>query len=215
MVDAIVDCGTKRGKNYKFHFRWRYGLYYDKEKNQFSGHVSDKSFNRLAAYCRSEHLKCYTDNDYGKRSSNYRTLFFQNVPPDFGNFYFCVYCGLPYSKKHITVDHLIPIGAVKDNLKMQHKLKRMGIPGINDCSNLVPACRRCNQRKGKKMGIWLLRARIGRHKWVCITKTLLRALTALGIVLFLIYAWRYLSFTSICNYISELLTDAIFNVLSL
>lgn len=42
-------------------------------------------------------------------------------------------------------------------------LRLNGINDINDTRNLVPACRKCNSRKGANTGIWIIRGLIGRH----------------------------------------------------
>ena len=57
---------------------------------------------------------------------------------------------------------------------MQKFLKKKHLSGINDPKNLVPACRRCNQEKGKKMDGWIRKGRIGRHQWVWLLRHLLR-----------------------------------------
>ena len=46
----------------------------------------------------------------------------------------CQYCGKVFSAEHLTLDHIIP--------------KSKG--GLNSWTNMVAACKKCNQRKGNK-----------------------------------------------------------------
>lgn len=103
-----------------------------------------------------------------KRSTTYRKTFFKNTHPAIANRYFCTYCGRLLKKKDVTVDHLYPINVAQKSRRLRRKLKRKGITDINDIQNLVPACKKCNSRKGKRMGIWILRGKLGRHKayWI-------------------------------------------------
>lgn len=103
-----------------------------------------------------------------ERSANYRCNFFKVNKGLRGRrkHYHCSYCGKIKKKDDITVDHLIPVNKV---LKGRHKrfwkmvLRFNGINDINDTRNLVPACRKCNSRKGTNTGIWILRGLVGRH----------------------------------------------------
>ena len=103
-----------------------------------------------------------------ERSANYRCNFFKANKGLRGHrkHYHCSYCGRIKKKDDITVDHLIPVNKV---LKGCHKrfwkmvLRLNGINDINDTRNLVPACRKCNSRKGANTGIWIIRGLIGRH----------------------------------------------------
>lgn len=108
------------------------------------------------------------DPDFGKRSQNYRAVFFKNAKPAFGNMYFCAYCGRLVRRKKITVDHIFPVCKVSNNARLQRFLKWRGYESVNDKRNLCAACRRCNEKKGVQMGIWIVRGLIGRHRiyWV-------------------------------------------------
>lgn len=93
------------------------------------------------------------------RSDTYRAEFFNANPPDEKGRYQCVYCGRRQSHDKITVDHVISVGSAK-------KSGGRGLGGrdVNDISNLVPACSRCNMRKGADSSlIWRLKARLGKH----------------------------------------------------
>lgn len=57
----------------------------------------------------------------------------------------CVYCGNHYDLSELTIDHVHP--------------KTLG--GEDIASNLVPACRRCNQQKGSNNWLEFMRATFG------------------------------------------------------
>ena len=123
----------------------------------------------------------YTD-DF-KRGASYRSAFFNNTAPDLFGRYQCAYCGrkLPYAK--VTVDHIIPVGAAKRSEKLRKKLHGKS---VNDPSNLVASCKRCNQKKGMETGRWILKARLGRHPLYHFIKKLLILETVLLLV-YLLY----------------------------
>lgn len=95
------------------------------------------------------------ENKY-KRNSTYREVYMKKYPPKKKG-YLCVYCGrwVPYLQ--MEVDHVFSVSMAERHVV----LRRWIIPnGVNDISNLVSACHKCNSRKGKKFGIWYLR---GKH----------------------------------------------------
>jgi len=57
-------------------------------------------------------------------------------------------------KKKITVDHLYSVRRVQYTKELREKFKMLP-DGVNNVSNLVGCCRRCNSRKGKRGGIWI------------------------------------------------------------
>lgn len=79
--------------------------------------------------------------------------------------YRCVYCGCIHKKDKITVDHLIPVYKVEQSSYrniFRKLLSAMKIDNINSDRNLVPACRRCNSKKGSKTGFWIVRGLLGK-----------------------------------------------------
>lgn len=91
-----------------------------------------------------------------ERDNSYRERFIESHPPRNGK-YRCVYCGKRISKDDMQVDHVIAVGRVKKNW-----LYRLCVPnGVNDLSNLVPSCSKCNNKKGSKGGLWAIRG----HFW--------------------------------------------------
>lgn len=105
------------------------------------------------------------DRKFTTRSTHYRQNFFKYNKPAFKGKYFCSYCGALLHKKDITVDHLVSINSAKKKWLVRKYLMLKGYKSINDVKNLVPACERCNKRKGKKQGLWVIRGILGRNKW--------------------------------------------------
>lgn len=92
-----------------------------------------------------------------ERDDSYRERFVAAHPPKNGK-YRCVYCGRKIKKDDMQVDHIIAVNRVKKNW-----LYKICVPnGVNDISNLVPSCARCNNRKGDKGGLWALRGKFWR-----------------------------------------------------
>lgn len=181
-----VECIKKRRKIHRRKL-WRCGLSWNGEDG-FEGYVSKKKIEKISIYCRRNRLRYYIDNRFAKRSSDYRTKFFENNKPVFGQSYICAYCGWPVHKDNVTVDHLYPVAAVSQSISLQKKLKRHGIEDINDVKNLVPSCRSCNSRKGKKLGIWIFRGKIGRYPRIWLCRHILR-LSIIGSL----FAWLYIN----------------------
>ena len=101
--------------------------------------------------------RCF-DEKYD-RSTNYRQMFIKANPAEK---YRCVYCGKLVSKDRMTVDHVIPVALAKKSKKYQKKLKTKN--GVNDLSNLVPSCWKCNKKKGASASKWWrLKATVGRY----------------------------------------------------
>lgn len=94
-----------------------------------------------------------------RRGSSYRYDFIRENP-GFHGYYLCRYCGKPLKKDRMTVDHRIPVHKAETSW-LYRKLLDHYPHGVNDVKNLVPACGRCNRRKGSKTGIWLLLGYVG------------------------------------------------------
>ena len=97
--------------------------------------------------------------DIWDRSSNYRTEYFRkHKDAEFT----CVYCGRKLPRSSITIDHVIPIHAVKNSVFLQKYLKKKGYKSINDERNLVHCCWNCNDAKGKQKSlVWSVKAKLG------------------------------------------------------
>lgn len=137
------------------------------------------------AYCRRRRFRLIIDLPQYRRNSTYRKTFFESHPGLFGrDFYFCSYCGKLLRKDRVTVDHLFAVRAVQKSRFLQWVLKKLRIGTVNDQRNLVPACSRCNEQKGTKTGLWLIRGLIGCHPafWFGYYALLLCAITALFVL---------------------------------
>jgi len=169
---------------------WRYrkkmqslGLSYSKEERCYRAVISDKKLlQKIERYCFWHNLRFEICNLFSKRSSDYRKVFFSTYPPIFKDLYFCAYCGRLYKKSMITIDHLYPVAKVHSNIRLQEYLQKMGASSVNDPKNLVPACLKCNQRKGTKVGLWTLRGKIGQHQRLWIVRWIVRVVLVLVVV---------------------------------
>ncbi len=161
--------------------------------DSYTGMVSAFKFNLIKRYCDSKRIKCFIANEMGIRGTSYRRDFFaNNRPVDNMGRYRCVYCGRKMLPQRITVDHIYPIGAVRSDIRLQKRLNRKGITNINDVKNLVPACMKCNKKKGTDMGIWILRAKLGKNE------TLWKIRFVIRIALGCIAIYFLFKFFSIC-----------------
>ena len=116
-----------------------------------------KTYIRKAKFHRFYYL-CY-DEKYG-RSDDYRRKFIKANPPDEDGKYRCVYCGRRIKTNKMCVDHVIPVKAAKRDKRAQRHLRK----GVNDLSNLVPSCYRCNEKKwDSTKKIWQIKAQLGKH----------------------------------------------------
>lgn len=93
------------------------------------------------------------------RNGTYLQMFIQNYKGPMR----CRYCNRKITRNAMEVDHLIPVARAKKGGYARWKLKEKGIHNVNDVRNLVPSCRRCNRRKGSKMGLWYIRGILGKY----------------------------------------------------
>ena len=123
------------------------------------------------------------------RSGNYRRIFLEAHPDEMQ--FRCVYCGNMIPRYQITVDHAIPVYAAKKYHSARLALKMKGCDGVNDPNNLVPSCRRCNERKGSDYNlVYALRAQFGSDRRYWIIAHSIR-ITLVMLVLFLLLYLNY------------------------
>lgn len=94
------------------------------------------------------------------RSRDYRKRFFEANPGP----YRCRYCNRRLDRAEVTVDHLVPVAKTAESLLARKALGALGASGANDLENLAPSCRRCNSRKGAKVGLWTVRGVLGAYR---------------------------------------------------
>lgn len=168
-----------------------FGLRYCPKDRSYRGKISEKKLLRkIMRYCWWHGLKFGLEDEFSKRSSDYRQAFFRTHKPAFGNTYFCAYCGRPVSRKKITVDHLYPVAKVHASPGLQKKLKAMGAESVNDPINLVPACKRCNSRKGTRTGTWIITGRIGSHQKLWFLRWSLRFILAAAVLVIAFHSYE-------------------------
>ena len=162
-MDYYIDVYIKRPKYWmkKYGFKEVNGKY----GTHLSIKVDEKNKRKIVRRLKWRHTKYRCTEACWNRSSDYRKNFFKlNPGPD----YQCRYCNRKLHKENVVVDHVIPISQAKKNKNARKLLKLRGIDNVNDTRNLVASCKKCNQAKDDKMGIWLLKAWLGKYKlyWV-------------------------------------------------
>lgn len=125
----------------------KYGVYY---RIKTDNEAVRKKITRKLRFHNIKH-RVY-DSNY-TRSSSYRKKFIEAYPPP----YRCAYCGRFLTLNKMQVDHVIPVNKAKSSPKARRILKKKGIQNVNDLKNLVPSCSRCNEKKGTKMGWWVVK----------------------------------------------------------
>ena len=190
MYPVVVENGRNQTKWYAFRLQ-NMGLVRDNANGKFRGKCESKrELNKIKRYCKRKHLKFYINNSYGTRSSDYRKVFFESNKPLLSSFYFCAYCGKLVRRKKITVDHLFPIAKAQKELSLQRKLKWLGIDSINSEKNLVPACEKCNKRKGTKIDGWIIKGYIGKIQWLWIPRWIVRISATIVLITLLVRFWN-------------------------
>lgn len=125
------------------------------------------------------------------RSTDYRKTFFSSNEPAVPAYYRCAYCGKKILYKDTTVDHIFPINQLCYSEKVRRQAARHGISGANDEYNLVAACRRCNSRKGTKMGFWIIRGFLGKSEFLWRIRKGLRYTVAVIVIAYMAGAFLY------------------------
>ena len=102
------------------------------------------------------------------RGNNYRSNYFKTNKGDKHGKYRCAYCGRKYKKRHVQIDHIIPVHEVSGHGKgkmYRDLLNKYHLDGVNDMRNLTTACAYCNRKKGAKTGKWSAFGFLGSTKW--------------------------------------------------
>lgn len=158
-------------------------------KYQYSILIDDAEVDtakRIIKRCHYKILHIYPNEM--SRSSNYRNLFFKTHKRPIEG-YRCLYCNKLLKDYELQVDHIFPVHKAKTKAGQQY-LRKHGMSGVNDPKNLAPACKRCNQNKGAKSGIWLIRAKLGNYKWYWVAQKIvigILCVVALWFIIMVIY----------------------------
>lgn len=160
------------------------------DKYTFAGNLTQNAYTSLKRYCSSHKLNIVITNPFAARGNSYRRKFFDTYRPAIGNWYLCAYCGKPVRKDKLTIDHLYPVGQIKRSAKLQKKLMKMGYESVNDPRNLVPSCDKCNHKKAAKMGIWVIKGKIGRYFLVWMIRYAVRVFV-IGCIFMFFYTGLY------------------------
>ena len=135
-------------------------------KNMYRIQAEDRKLRKIRRICkrRKYELKRTYPENWG-RSSSYRRDFLSACPRPRGG-YRCRYCHRRLSDQKLTIDHIYPVYMTKTGNNFWMRL--IGIDNVNDVRNLAPACRKCNIKKGRKTGIWIIKAIVGKYElyWV-------------------------------------------------
>lgn len=161
-VVIFVKVFDGKGKTYDFRKELREaGFSFSSfPEPHWSSEVPKEDFNILKKWCFKKKLRVVCSMN--ERSADYRRMFFESGRTKaFKNKYFCAYCGKVLSEDKVCVDHLISVKKTQTVLFYFNLIDKLGFDSVNDVRNLVPACRRCNARKGAKGRLWVLRGLIG------------------------------------------------------
>ena len=83
-----------------------------------------------------------------REQMDYRKEYFKKNPGLFGCVWFCSQCGRPlFGKDQVQVDHIVPLANVL---------------GQNKTFNCVAICRKCNQKKRDKVGLYTVKGQIAK-----------------------------------------------------
>lgn len=154
-------------------------------KNMYRIQAEERKEHKIRRICRRRHyeLKRTYPENLG-RSDHYRRDFFSYYPRPLGG-YRCRYCHRRIPDKKLCIDHIYPVYRAKTGNDFWLRLLR--IDDVNDVRNLAPACRRCNTKKGRNAGIWVLRAILGKYEAYWILRKICFVALVVGLVLILNY----------------------------
>lgn len=187
MTNNTVRIRIYNGKNKTYYFR----KILNKEGFSFNKKAYGKGFwekkieredeeniNKLQDLCNNNKLKFQIIYPEYYRSNDYRKAFFEKNKGFLDGHYFCAYCGFIFKRDTITVDHIFPIDKVYKGKFYQKIMKLFKIDNVNAYKNLACACKRCNSKKGRKigfLGLWVLKGFIGKHNtwWFFVWTSLL------------------------------------------
>lgn len=191
----IFDVYTKHKRlwmdEFNFHEKkCKNGIYYTTK-------VFDDDRSKILKKLKWSGLKYRCIEEQWERSSDYRRKFFKEYGDDP---YRCRYCNKKLTQDKVVVDHVIPVHSVKDSPRARRMLKSQGIENVNDVRNLVASCKHCNLLKGDKMGVWLIRAKLGRYSAYWVIKPIVQIAVVIG---FIYYLYKMGALSDIYGFVSK------------
>lgn len=151
----------------------------------YKNYITKEECNQYRKFCRIRLLKIYIYKREYTRSNNYRKVFLDNKSYNH-KFTLCAYCGLPLRVSEITVDHIIPVHSVKKTRSGKFMIKLLNIKNVNEYRNLCAAHKRCNSKKGRKTGLWIIRGFLGKCIPLWIVRWILRITAFIYFTIFII-----------------------------
>ena len=178
-----IRSGSNSVKRYRFSMWWKRYIFNPRSNGRGFYEKKDCSKwekNKMFHFCRRRKLSLDAVPTQYTRSRNYRNEFFAKNKTVSGR-YRCAYCGRKLEREKITIDHIFPVHCMEEYPAVRKRAALFGIRGSNDLKNLVPACRRCNLRKGTRMGWWIIKGFLGRTWWYWPVRKLLRLTVILAV----------------------------------
>ena len=133
--------------------------FYEKKCDEGEAH-------EVSIFSKQQGLECDLIPAEYTRSNDYRKEFFKVQKPAKEALYRCAYCGKKFPYSQIQVDHIYPVNGLSYCNRTRRRAARHGIKEANDPKNLCCACKKCNTRKGTKLGLWIPRGFLGKKEWL-------------------------------------------------
>lgn len=181
----LIDVRTR--KKQKWFDDYKYIVNKGKYGNYYTFKITDEELKQIVKKIKKLHCKYIIYEECWNRNASYRNKFFKHYSPP----YICRYCGKYLKKEYAVVDHVVPVAKTKYSKRARNLLQKRGIYNVNDERNLVPSCRKCNNKKSDKMGMWYLRGKYGNHKWFKIAYRIYKIffLIILSYLLYVVYSY--------------------------
>ncbi len=162
----------------------RAGFFTNDKRQYQKNHCCKKEIRKWERYANIKRLSFKAVNHNYVRSVNLKREWLKTHK---SKYYLCAYCGFPIKADKVTVDHIIPIHKVQKSYYAKTLLKLFGSKSVNDTSNLCVACFKCNRKKSDKMGLWVLKGYLFKHKIFQLIRWIIRIVLLTLIVRYAIY----------------------------
>lgn len=160
-----VEIYTKNGKRFPC---LTFPGFENQYKNKWVATMNKREAKNCVKRAEARGLYAIAFDEKYDRSSTYRSDFIRANPSESG-IYRCAYCGRKIPVRKMVVDHVTPVALAKRSKRIQNKF--MEKEGINSVRNLVPSCRKCNEKKGTSYALkWRIKAFWGKRRWFWIIR---------------------------------------------